>query len=128
MPCTLAPDGSCIAPKIPSELDPLFGLSLVSYVGYFTISWDTNISYPDQSIRILYRERGGSDYFPMLHVSRDSGTAISVLTLTPNSTYDVWLRVEDDTGAAEFIHTSVQLSYPSLDFGIVSNSFNIGVF
>lgn len=128
MPCTGAVSSTCtgiltgeacgpaktVIPGIPA----LDGLNFQSDGTSLTVSWATDISYPTQFVRGQLREADGIGYalagFQL--AVRNDGSFV-FLELTPDTEYRVWLRVEDDTNATQWITLRVTTT-PGLDVDI----------
>lgn len=53
--CLYGVAANCQAPKEPGELDPLVGMEVVGHDRYFTVTWDTVVSFPSQVVEVYYR-------------------------------------------------------------------------
>ena len=126
-PCTVAADGACAVPKDTEALTALENLTIISNSTSFTITWDTPISYPDQTVRILYRDEGGSVYKPMVTAPRDDGTITTANDLTEGARYTGWIRAEAEGVYGPWFNATAILARTELDFSAPSNSFYIGV-
>jgi hypothetical protein len=96
--CTGTPNDSCSEEKLQDiTLPSLLGISAQGFIDRIEVTWDTNISYPDQIVRFLYRRLDGfSDYYDSPKtVARDDGFVATTSPLDQYELYDMWLRVED---------------------------------
>lgn len=90
------PDGACIAPKTENGLAPLIVFKLTGYDTKVAVEWETDVSYPDQTVKCVYRVEGGVSTDRVI-VSRDSGILETPDVFSTDDIVYLYLRVEDAT-------------------------------
>lgn len=124
-PCTTPVTGACGPIKI---LDPDFpaltGLVVSGLITHFTVEWDTGTSYPDQNVRVYFRDAVTGATTETVVVPRDDGIISSGAFAYANDT-EIWIRPEDSVNAGPWQKTVLDVG--SLDFSDPSNSYYVGV-
>ena len=124
-PCSLPATGSCepvktVDPGIPILTD----VTVVGQGTHFLVSWDTSTSYPDQIVRMYFRNIRTSEKNTTVTEARNTGVLSSGVFSYEDLT-EVWLRAETSTNVTEWMKTLLDLG--QLDFSDPNNSFFIGV-
>jgi hypothetical protein len=111
-PCTIPANGACTIPANDSctsekELDVtipnLLNLSAQGYLDRIEVMWDTGISYPDQVVKMMYRDYDRNQLPPSNYydspksVPRDDGIIATVNTLQPYTIFEMFIRAENPT-------------------------------
>ena len=103
-PCTIAGNGSCdIEKELDITIPNLLNLSAQGYLDRIEVMWDTNISYPDQVVNMMYRQYDvdlpppGNYYDSPKKTPRDDGMIATVNTLPQYTIFEMFIRAENAT-------------------------------
>jgi len=81
--------------KTAAPLPRLEGVVLTGFPDRIDAAWDNTDSYPEQTVRLLYRLADNTDVFTAVtDVSRDGGQSSTGSGLTNGVEYTIWMRPE----------------------------------
>ncbi len=89
--------------KVAAPLPKLSGVLLTGFENKIDVEWSTLDSYPNQSVRIIFRKNDNTDIFRESPTNyRDVGKISTLADLEPSIYYTIWIRPETATYYGEW--------------------------
>ena len=89
--------------KVAAPLAKLEAVVLTGFSNKIQVVWNTDTSYPEQTVTMIWRRADNTDEFSLeASTPRDSGTLSTALTLETSTLYTLWLRPENPLNYGEW--------------------------
>ncbi len=82
--------------KVAAPLHKLKSVVMVGFADHIAIQWATDVSYPQQTVEMIFRKSDNTDEFNIVTTNaRDVGSMATPYTLEEGVDYTIWIRPVD---------------------------------